>query len=157
MYIVKLGVAFGLLLSVAVNSRASEQTNHDFMADAKSAMRRANSEWSIAMRKGDAETIAKPYASDAVFVTVDGVSILGRTAIEDFYRSRLSGSTSVVSATIEQKGVASEGEGLVFEWGVGTVVKRSAEGGEVTSSGPYLTVWKREKDGHWDIIRNVVL
>jgi len=85
---VKLGVAFGLLLSTAVNSLASEQTSHDFMADAKSAMRRANSEWSIAMRKGDAETIAKVYASDAVFVTVDGVSILGRAAIEDFYRSR---------------------------------------------------------------------
>jgi uncharacterized protein (TIGR02246 family) len=110
-----------------------------------------------AMRTGDADTIAAPYALNAVFVTVDGQNIRGRDAIRDFYRSRLSGKQVTVAATIEHRGMAVGDRGLVFEWGVGSVTTRNVDGSVVTSGGPYLTVWKREEDGRWDILRNVIL
>jgi uncharacterized protein (TIGR02246 family) len=155
MKVAKLGAAALGLIAAAVSAQASEHTN--WVADAMPAIRRANSEWSEAMKSGDVDVIAKPYAIDAVFVTADGNSIRGRTAIKDFYRSRLNGKAPVVSATILRRGAAVGDDGLVYEWGVGTVVVRSSGGALETRGGPYLTVWKREGNGQWEIIRNVVL
>jgi ketosteroid isomerase-like protein len=44
----------------------------------------------------------------------------------------------------------------VFEWGVGVVTARAMERNVVTRRSTYLSVWKREKDGRWEILRNVV-
>lgn len=146
-----------LLLLVAAAVVAQEPKHTNWVADAMPTIQRANSEWSEAMKTGDADAIAKPYAIDAVFVTADGNSIRGRTAIRDFYESGLNGKAAVVSAIIERRGTAVGDHGLVYEWGVGTVITRSAGGTLLTRGGPYLTVWKREVNGQWKIIRNVVL
>jgi uncharacterized protein (TIGR02246 family) len=135
----------------------STGTTPDSVSDATPFIERANSEWSLAMKSGDADAIAEPYAIDAVFVTVDGDAVRGRTAIRDFYRSRLSGKLPVVSATIERQGVAAGDKNLVYEWGVGTVTRRSAGGTLERRGGSYLTVWQRHESGQWEIIRNVVL
>jgi uncharacterized protein (TIGR02246 family) len=129
----------------------------DSVSEAMPFIRRANTEWSSAMRSGNADRIAAPYAMDAVFVTVDGTSIRGRTAIKDFYRARLAGKAPVVSASIEHRGAAAGDGDLVYEWGAGSVTTRSAGGALDTLSGPYLTVWKRQRNGRWEIVRNVVL
>ena len=155
MNVAKFSVALGMLVAAGVIARASEHP--DWVADATPVIQRANSEWSEAMKRGDADVIAKPYALDAVFVTADGNSIRGKTAIRDFYRLRFSSKTPVVSATIEHRGMAVGDHGLVYEWGTGTVTIRSAAGALETRGGPYLTVWKREQSGQWEIIRNVVL
>jgi uncharacterized protein (TIGR02246 family) len=117
----------------------------------------AQSEWSSATKSGDADAIAAPYAINAVFVTVDGKSIRGRTAIRDLYRTLLRGKAAVVSATIERRGAAAGDQDLVYEWGVGSVTARSAIGTLDMRSGLYLTVWKRQGNAAWEIVRNVVL
>lgn len=157
MNVAKLSLAFGLLLCVSMNPLAREQSSPDMVAAAMPTIQSANTEWIIAMRQGDVETIVKPYALDAVFVTAEGESIRGRAAIRDLYRTRLSGTGSVVSATIEHRGAATGDHGLVFEWGFGAVTTRSADGSVTTRGGPYLTVWKLEEHEKWDILRNVVL
>ncbi|HEY2530010.1 MAG TPA: DUF4440 domain-containing protein [Xanthobacteraceae bacterium] len=149
-------VAVGLLIAAAVIAQAPDKTD-DEVAAAMPTILRANSEWSSAMKSGDAGVIAEPYAINGVFVTADGNSIRGRAAIRDLYRTRLSGKARVVAASIEHRGAAVGDRGLVYEWGVGTVTSRSASGTLDTRGGPYLTVWKRGENGRWEITRNVVL
>ena len=157
MYIAKLGVVWAILALIPVHAQELKQHSNDVVADAMPTIRLANSEWISAMRSGDADAIAKPYALDAVFVAPDGNCIRGRTPIRDFYRSRLSGKSWIVSASLEQQGVVAAERGLVFEWGVGVVTARSTEGTVVTRRSTYLSVWRREEDGRWEILRNVVL
>jgi uncharacterized protein (TIGR02246 family) len=152
----KFSVATGLLVAVAFIAQALEKTD-DEVADAMTTIQRANSDWSRAMKSADADVIAEPYAVNGVFITADGDSVRGRMAIRDLYRARLSGKAKVVSATIEHRGAARGDNGLVFEWGVGTVTSQSAAGHLDTRGGPYLTVWRRGENGKWEIIRNVVL
>lgn len=152
----KFSVAAGLLVAVAFIAQALEKTD-DEVADAMITIQRANSDWSRAMKSADADVIAEPYAVNGVFITADGDSVRGRMAIRDLYRARLSGKAKVVSATIEHRGTARGDDGLVFEWGVGTVTSRSAAGDLDTRGGPYLTVWRRGENRKWEIIRNVVL
>jgi uncharacterized protein (TIGR02246 family) len=107
------------------------------------------------MKSGDADAIAEPYAIDGIFVSGNGDTVRGRPAIRDLYRLRLSGRLPIVSATIEGRQTATGAHDLVYEWGVGTVTRRSASGTLETRSGPYLTVWHRSAGGRWEIIRNL--
>lgn len=141
MNVTKFTVVLGVLASTTL-ARSTGRTP-DSVSDAMPFIQRANNEWSSAMKSGDADGIAEPYAIDAVFLAVDGNGIRGRTAIRDLYRTRLSGKAPVVSATIEHRGAATGDHDLVYEWGVGTVTTRSVSGTLDTRSGPYLTVWKR--------------
>jgi uncharacterized protein (TIGR02246 family) len=152
----KFSLAGGLLVAAAFIAQALGNTD-DEVADAMTTIRRANSDWSRAMKSADADVIAEPYAVDGIFVTVEGDSIRGRLAIRDFYRGRLSGKAKVVSATIEHRGAARGDHGLVYEWGWATVTSRSAAGVLETRGGPYLTVWRRGGNGKWEITRNVLL
>jgi len=155
MNVAKFCVILGMLVSTAL--ARSPGSTPDSVSDAMPFIQRANSEWSSAIKTGDADAIAAPYAINAVFVLVDGDGIRGRTAIRDLYRTRLSGKAPVVSATIERRGVAAGDRDLVYEWGVGTVTTRSASETLDTRSSAYLTVWKRQESGRWEIIRNLVL
>jgi uncharacterized protein (TIGR02246 family) len=132
MYMAKLSVAWAMLALTPANPQDFKQGASDAVADAMPTIRLANSEWMTAMRVGDADALARPYALDGVFVTVDGECIRGRLSIRDFYRSKLSIKSSIVSATLEHQGAVTGDHGLVFEWGVGGVTARSTEGNVVT-------------------------
>jgi uncharacterized protein (TIGR02246 family) len=157
MNIAKSSVAWAMLALSSANAQDLKQNTTDAVADAMPTIRLANSEWMTAMRSGDADTIAKPYALDAVFVTPNGDCIRGRTLIREFYRSRLSGKSSIIAATLERQGTVTADNGLVLEWGVGVVTARSADGNVTTRRSNYLSVWRHEEDGRWEISRNVVL
>lgn len=154
MYASKIMVLLGLLaFTLAPHGK---ETARDWVSEAMPTIERANSDWVTAMRNGDLDMIVKPYGEDAVFVTAGGESIRGREAIKSFYRERLK-KAAIVSASIHHQGAATAEDGLVYEWGMGTVGSRSANGTVTTGGGPYLTVWKRDQDGAWKILRNVVL
>jgi uncharacterized protein (TIGR02246 family) len=157
MHLAKLSTAWAMLALAPANALDLKQNTNDAAANAMPTIRLANSEWITAMRRGDADAIAKPYALDAVFVTSDGECIRGRTSIRDLYRSRLGDKSLIVSATLEHQGAVTADHGLVFEWGVGVVNVRSKEGNVVARRSTHLSVWKREEDGRWEILRNVVL
>jgi uncharacterized protein (TIGR02246 family) len=143
------------LFAVTLAPRGME-TSRDWVSEAMPTIERANSEWVTAMRIGDMDTIVKPYAEDAVFLTAGGESVRGREAIKNFYRDRLK-KAAIVSVSIHHQGAATAEDGLVYEWGMGTVGSRSSNGTVTTGGGPYLTVWKRDQGGTWKILRNVVL
>jgi uncharacterized protein (TIGR02246 family) len=157
MNVVKLGVVLGALASTALAGIAGSIPAADSVAGAMPAIERANREWSRAMKSGDADAIAAPYAMDAVFVTADGSAIRGREAIRDLYRARLAGKAPIVSAVIERRGTAAGDRDLVYEWGMGSVTTQAVSGTLEMRVGPYLTVWKRQESGRWEITRNVVL
>src|SRR5215470_13662216 len=74
-----------------------------------SAIKKANSEFEIAMTKSDVATIVAPYTEDAVFVTPDGTSIKGRAAIEQLYRDRFAKSGPALETKIESQQLMVDG------------------------------------------------
>jgi ketosteroid isomerase-like protein len=45
---------------------------------------------------------------------------------------------------------------MIYEWGNGWLAFQK-DGKRQVSSGPYFTVWRRDPDGGWQILRNLVL
>jgi ketosteroid isomerase-like protein len=116
---------------------------------------KANSDFEVAMTKGDVAAIVAPYADDAIFVLPDGTCFKGRAGIERLYRERFAKSGPAVESRIESKEIHPVGD-LAYEWGLGTLARRR-NGKLVNARARFLTVWHRQADGGWKILRNIVL
>ena len=131
----------------------------DLVASARPTIARADADWIGAMQAGDAERLAAPYAEDGVFVTPDGTAISGRAAIADFYRRRLAASKAkIVGGGVRYDRIVVGGTAsapLVYEWGRGGATVLGPDGKPAPREGAYLTVWKRQADGAWRIVRNM--
>ena len=146
---VKMASAVGL--GAAGAHAATPQGNDPSLVNAVAS---ANSEWAEAMKTGDARVIAAPYAEHGIFVFPDGSTIVGRAAVEQMYRSRFEKRGLALSTSIDSKGLQSDGE-LAYEWGTAAIGMRDGDK-VVTAGGRYLTVWQRQPDSSWQIVRNLV-
>lgn len=149
------GVVAFVLFGAAFGGICAAEPPHSGDPVLDRAIAQANSEWATAMKTGDAAVIARPYLDDAVFVGVDGSSFRGRAAIEELYRERFRKNGLAAGTRIEPRRVTLDGD-LAYETGYGEVTYRK-DGKPATSGGPYLTVWRKQADGEWKILRNVVL
>jgi len=119
------------------------------------AIEKANSEFVTAMKTGDAATIAAPYTEDASFITIDGACIQGRSAIEKMYRDRFARAGLASSTKIDSKKLIVDND-LAYESGYGEIGVLK-DGKLSINGGRFLTVWQRQANGDWKILRNVVL
>ena len=119
------------------------------------AVKKANSDFEIAMTKSDTATIAEPYTADAVFVSPDGTATKGRAAIEQLYRDRFAKSGPALETKIVSEELMLDGD-FAYERGRGSITRRVREE-RVTDWARFLTVWQRQAEGGWKIFRNVVL
>jgi len=105
-------ILFGLTIPAAGGASSSGDPRLD------RAIEKANSEWGVAMKAGDAVPIAAAYLDDAVFVGPDGSCTRGKGAIEEMYRERFSRRGKALSTRIEPHRVSVDGA-LAYEWGYG--------------------------------------
>ena len=119
------------------------------------AVGKANSEFIVAMKTGDAATIAAPYTENASFITIDGACVHGRTEIEKMYRDRFARAGLAHSTKINSKRLVVDND-LAYESGYGEI-EMLKDGKPSISGGRFLTVWQRQTNGDWKILRNVVL
>jgi len=119
------------------------------------AVEKANSEFIVAMKTGDAATIAAPYTENASFITIDGACVQGRTEIEKMYRDRFARSGLARSTKINSKRLVVDND-LAYESGYGEI-EMLKDGKPSIKGGRFLTVWQRQTNGDWKILRNVVL
>jgi uncharacterized protein (TIGR02246 family) len=108
------------------------------------------------MRRADAAAVAAPYAEDGLFIGVDGAVTRGREAIRNLYAARLATIERVVGGELKSDGSVQVDAALVYEWGHATLVVSKKDGSRAESGGGYLTVWRRNLAGRWEIIRNIV-
>lgn len=119
------------------------------------AIEKANSEWAAAMKTGDAAACAAPYHDDGIFVGFDGTCTKGRSEIEKMYRLRFASRGLAASTKIDSKELVVDGD-LAYESGYAEI-GWPKEGKVSVSGGRFLTVWQRQADGEWKILRNIVL
>jgi uncharacterized protein (TIGR02246 family) len=117
---------------------------------------RADSEWLSAMQSHDVARIVAPYDSMGLFITATGTAIRGRDSIAALYRRRLAAIRRISSGGIDRDGIQRVNDTLAYEWGHGGMTFTDTAGTTHSVRGPYLTVWRRESDGAWRIIRNLV-
>jgi uncharacterized protein (TIGR02246 family) len=141
---------------IAILATAAAVAPADPVASATPAIDRANAAWLADIRSGNADGLAQAYADDGLFVLPDGRTIQGKTAIRAFYAARAAAKDSIVGGELHSLGRSAVRPDLVLEWGEGSLRVRADDGSIGTRGGPYVTLWQRQSDGVWRIVRNLV-
>jgi len=127
------------------------------LASARPDIDAANAAWLPGLRRRDAQAIAAAYADSGLFIAADGAVTRGRAAVARLYAARFPHLREIRAGGVVQDGLAVVGPALVYEWGHAWIemAPETAGGPPVRGGGAYLTVWQRERDGHWRIARNL--
>jgi uncharacterized protein (TIGR02246 family) len=105
--------------------------------------------------EGDAEGMTSYYAENARLLAEDTEPILGRSAIEQFWRAVCTGAHAAkVKRTIHLEEVTTSGD---LGYVLGTVNVHIPQNGEPGRDiiFKYATIWRREVDGRWRLVIDI--
>jgi ketosteroid isomerase-like protein len=127
------------------------------LASARPDIDAANAAWLPGLRTHDAQAIAAAYADSGLFIARDGTVTRGRAAVARMYAARFPHLHDVRAGAVVQGGLTILGATRIAEWGRAwlELARDAGDTAPVRSGGTYLTVWQREADGHWRIVRNL--
>ncbi len=115
----------------------------------------ANARYADAFKRGDAASLVATYTDDAVVMPPNMTVWEGRAAISQGFAGFLS-QFSVVDARLTTKDVIVTAdyatERGTYSW---TLHPKSGTGPDIVDNGKYLTVWERQEDGSWKIVRDI--
>jgi ketosteroid isomerase-like protein len=119
---------------------------------AKAGIDAGNQAWIDGMKAGDVARIIATYAEGAVDCGLSGDCFRGRNQIEQHMKAQFASLGRAHSASVESWGSSQHGD-FVYEWGQ---AQAAFDGGKKVVD-KYLTVWQRQADGSWKILRNLVI
>lgn len=127
------------------------------LASARPEIDAANAAWLPGLRRHDAGAITAAYADSGLFISRDGTVTRGRDAITRMYAARFPRLRPIRDGGVVQDGLTVLGPTRIAEWGYAWLAMEPERGAgpPVRSGGTYLTIWDREADGHWRIVRNL--
>jgi uncharacterized protein (TIGR02246 family) len=107
-----------------------------------------------AIKAGDAGAVAQEYASDAHLLTANAPAMVGHAAIAEGVKGWLS-SMKVTDMTTNTTEVIVSGD-LAVSTGTYTMSMQIPNGPKIDDKGKFVTVWKRQADGTWKIVRDIM-
>jgi len=127
------------------------------LTSARPEIEAANAAWLPGLKQHDAKSIAAPYADSGLFIAGNGTVTRGRDAVTRMYEARFPKLRPIRAGGIVQDGLAVIAATRIAEWGHGWLEMDAERAGAppVRSGGGYVTVWERQADGHWRIVRNM--
>ena len=127
------------------------------LASARPEIDAANAAWLPGLQHRDADAIAAAYADSGLFVAGDGTVTRGRVAVARMYAERFPRLRPIRAGAVVQDGLTVLGPTRIAEWGHAWLELAPERRGDPPErrGGTYLTVWQREADGHWRILRNL--
>lgn len=135
-----------LLFSAALIAQSGPTSD-----SARAAVDAGNQAWIDGVKAGNIALIIATYADDAVDCGPTGECIRGRARIEQHMKEGAKRGRAT-SATVHSWGSTQQGD-FVYEWGKAEATFANGE----QLAEPYLTVWQKQKDGSWKILRNMVI
>lgn len=127
------------------------------LASARPEIEAANAAWFPGLQHRDARAIAAAYSDSGLFIAGDRTVTRGRDAVMRMYAARFPRLRPLRAGGVVQDGLTVLGPTRIAEWGHGWLEMEPERNGDppVRSGGTYLTIWEREADGHWRIVRNL--
>jgi uncharacterized protein (TIGR02246 family) len=113
-----------------------------------------NANSAAALKRGDTTAFVANYAADAVVMMPGQKAFRGRDALRSATAGMLA-TTPVKDFTFNIDDLMVGGD-LAVETGTYVITVQPKRGGEVKEAGKYLTVWKRQPDGSWKIVRDIM-
>jgi uncharacterized protein (TIGR02246 family) len=124
-------------------------SSSDPLADVRRAIDKGNAQWSEGWAKGDAAMLAALFAADGVQLSGSGKVFKGPQQIFERQKAAMQSVDPGVKVTVTTVNVWLDGD-TAYE--TGKYKYESKEKGKpTTDEGWYVTIWKLQKDGSWQL------
>jgi uncharacterized protein (TIGR02246 family) len=120
----------------------------------RQAIETTNARFADAAKRGDTAVVGAIYAEDVVVMMPNEPAHRGRDAALKSFASAFT-RAQVKEFNIKTDDVQVGGD-LAVETGNYEMTLQPAGGAEIKDKGKYITVWKRQADGSWRILRDIV-
>ena len=120
----------------------------------KQAIKADEAKWNKEFKAKDTEALAGHYANDA-YLVVGGEAAEGSTAIRQVFATASTDPAFAVTFASDKIDVASAGD-VAYSRGKLTETYTDKSGKVMTGKGTYLTVYKKQDDGSWKVVDDVV-
>jgi uncharacterized protein (TIGR02246 family) len=108
-------------------------------------------QWARAFNAGDIDHVVELYAADAWLVIPGAAPVKGKAAIK-VALAQMAG--HVTKMDLRTQSVQALGAGVLVENGVASC--DADDGAANPKRSNYQVIWKRDRQGHWRIVRDVV-
>jgi uncharacterized protein (TIGR02246 family) len=125
----------------------------DNVATVKTAIEAANARFLDALKRADKAGVIANYADDAVLMMPNEEAWRGREGLDRGFSAFLD-QVSVKDGAAITTDVMLAGD-LAVETGTFAWTLQTKAGQEIKDKGKYLTVWKRQSDGSWKVLRDI--
>ncbi len=123
------------------------------VAAIRSSIEATNKRFSESIVKGDTSFAAGVYADDAILMNPNEPAWRGKAAIVKGYAGMLA-SVKISAFSAKTEDVMVSGD-LAVETGAGEWTFTPPKGKPMTDKVKYLTVWKKQTDGSWKVVRDI--
>ena len=123
--------------------------------DARKTIDAENAKWVPSLEAGDVKQACSGFAANALVVSADGKTS-GIDAYEAALQKRFDAGLKITGGQVISNG-AELVNGQIVEWGSSLLTAKDGDGPERKGGGYYLAVWTKNKDGVWQITRNISL
>ena len=143
-----------LLTSCATTGTEAKKSAPDPEAD-RAALNKLREDFITAFNSADALRIAATYGEDAVLMPQNQEPVMGRTAIETYYKGLHEQVNAKISLTSQE--ITMIGEDSAFDRGtyVLSITPKKAGGTAMEDAGKYLVILQRQPDGTWKVARDI--
>lgn len=147
--------ALGCTTQEATPDSAAEKASDPALdvAAVQQAIEANNERFAAALEAGDIATAVAIYAPDAVVMLSEMPAMRGEAAIREGFQGWLSEVT--VTDFALTTGDVMVADDLAIETGTYTMTVKPKTGAASTDKGKFMTVWKRQPDGTWKLIRDI--
>ena len=144
-----------LFILAACQAPAPEAPPPVDVAALKDAIQAREKEWSAAFLAADAAAISNLYTEDAASIQLSGDWRRGRAAIAEMMQPQFDSTTFTAREDITEEVIA-VGPDYVFEVGQHRSAGTAKAGGkDVSATGRYVVLWRKDADGVWRIHRDL--
>ena len=142
-----------LVAACAPKSEPAAEKNGDDPAKLKSTIEAANASFMTAMGKGDAAGAAANYDENAIVMMPNAPAWRGKANITKAL-AEMFGQVTVSNGGSTTEDVVVTGD-YAIETGSGRWTMTPKKGKAMTDTVKYVTVWKKQADGSWKILRDI--
>jgi uncharacterized protein (TIGR02246 family) len=152
-------IGFAVLLCVACSgagdanvSQAGSSGAHD-PAAVQRAIDSSLAVFGSAIARGDTATAASIFAPDAMLLAGGGPIVRGRAGVAQWNAAMFSAYT-ISNPSFSTKDLIVTGD-YAIETGEYRMTMKPKNGPALPDTGKYVTVWQRQSDGSWKILRDI--
>jgi len=144
-------IPLAVLLFVGLCLPALAKSKAESAAD---AIGKADAGWAAAAAAKDLDTSVDVCGPDAAILVPDAPAAVGKDAIRKWFQEIYATPNFKLAWHATKTEAASSGD-MGYSTGVYDLSYTDASGKQVSDHGKYVTVWKKQPDGSWKVVRDI--